>query len=71
MQSMCFIVLAAADIILWRNKQMSGGIVAGVTVVWLLFEWMGYHLLTFICHALILVLGVLFLWSNAASLVNR
>ncbi|XP_010938076.1 reticulon-like protein B4 [Elaeis guineensis] len=61
----------SADIILWRNKQMSGGILAGVTVIWLLFEWMGYHLLTFICHSLIFLLAVSFIWSNAASFVNR
>ncbi|WOL06828.1 reticulon-like protein B2 isoform X2 [Canna indica] len=61
----------SADVILWRNKQMSGGILAGVTVIWLLFEWIGYHLLTFICHFLILSLAVSFIWSNASSFVNR
>ncbi|URE12243.1 Reticulon-like protein [Musa troglodytarum] len=66
-----FLVILAADIILWRNKQLSGSILAGVTVIWLLFVWMGYHLLTFICHFLILVLAVSFLWSNGASFVNR
>ncbi|OUZ99648.1 Reticulon [Macleaya cordata] len=50
---------------------MSGSIVAGVTVIWLLFEWIGYHLLTFVCHALILTLAILFLWSNFASFVNK
>ncbi|KAG1371453.1 reticulon-like protein B1 [Cocos nucifera] len=61
----------SADIILWRNKHMSGGILAGVTVIWLLFEWMGYHLLTFICHSLIFLLALSFIWSIAASFVNR
>ncbi|XP_042447081.1 reticulon-like protein B6 [Zingiber officinale] len=61
----------SADIILWRNKQLSGSILAGVTVIWLLFEWIGYHLLTFICHSLILTLVVCFLWSSTASFVNR
>ncbi|XP_072961399.1 reticulon-like protein B2 [Typha angustifolia] len=61
----------SADIILWRNKQMSGSMLAGVTVIWVLFEWLGYHLLTFICHSLIFILVVCFLWSNAASFVNR
>ncbi|URE00335.1 Reticulon-like protein [Musa troglodytarum] len=61
----------SADIILWRNKQQSGSILAGVTVIWLLFEWIGYHLLTFICHSLILLLAVSYLWSNAALFVNR
>ncbi|XP_020274675.1 reticulon-like protein B1 [Asparagus officinalis] len=60
-----------ADMIMWRNKQVSGGILAVVTVVWLLFECMDYHLLTFVCHAFMFVLAALFLWSNAASLVNR
>ncbi|KAK1321572.1 Reticulon-like protein B5 [Acorus calamus] len=60
-----------ADIVLWRNKPISGGILAGVTVVWLLFEWLGYTLLTLVCHSLILALAVLFLWSNASSFANK
>lgn len=65
------ILLSAADIILWRNKPISGGIVAGATIIWLLFEWIGYHLLAFICHFLILSLTVCFIWSNASSFVGR
>ncbi|KAJ4978022.1 hypothetical protein NE237_008802 [Protea cynaroides] len=61
----------SADVILWRNKQISAGIVAGVTVFWLIFEWMGYHLLTFVCHSLMLALATLFIWSNFSSFVNR
>ncbi|ONK61735.1 uncharacterized protein A4U43_C08F33030 [Asparagus officinalis] len=61
----------AADVVLWRNKQMTGGIVVGVTTLWLLFEGMDYHLLTFICHCLILSLLLLFFGSYAAPLVNR
>jgi hypothetical protein len=57
--------------VLWRNKQTSGSILAGVTVIWLLFEGIGYHLLTFLCHTLIVFLTVWFVWSNAASFVNR
>ncbi|KAL5720770.1 hypothetical protein ACHQM5_013408 [Ranunculus cassubicifolius] len=61
----------SADIILWRDKQIAAGILVGVTVVWVLFEWLGYHLLTFLSHALILSLGVLFIWSNLSSFVNK
>ncbi|KAH0454998.1 hypothetical protein IEQ34_016922 [Dendrobium chrysotoxum] len=61
----------SADIILWRNKHTSGGILASVTVIWLLFEWVGYHLITFICHSLMIFLAALFLWSNAASFLDR
>ncbi|KAH7677624.1 Reticulon domain-containing protein [Dioscorea alata] len=61
----------SADIVLWRNKQLSASILAGVTVLWLLFECMGYHLLAFVSHSLILALAVSFIWSNAAAFLNR
>ncbi|KAJ8647849.1 hypothetical protein MRB53_000872 [Persea americana] len=61
----------SADLILWRNKQISAGILVGVTIVWLLFEWIGYHLLTFVCHALILSLGILFCWSSISCAINK
>ncbi|KAF2290333.1 hypothetical protein P3X46_028125 [Hevea brasiliensis] len=60
----------SADIILWRNKQASTGVFSAATVIWLLFECAGYHLLTFLCHSLIFSLATLFLWSNLASFVN-
>ncbi|XP_009793495.1 reticulon-like protein B2 [Nicotiana tabacum] len=60
-----------ADILLWRNKQISGGLFAGATIIWFLFEWIGYHLLTFICHSLIVSLAILFFWSNLSLFVNK
>ncbi|KAF3613861.1 Reticulon-like protein B6 [Capsicum annuum] len=63
--------LGAADILLWRNKQISAGMLTAATVIWLLFEWIGYHLLTFICHSLILTLAILFFWSNISHFVNK
>ncbi|KAL8237147.1 hypothetical protein R6Q59_018228 [Mikania micrantha] len=60
-----------ADILLWRQKQMSGAIFVSATVIWLLFERIGYHLLPFLCHFLILTLAILFLWSNLSSFVNK
>jgi hypothetical protein len=60
-----------ADLVLWRNKKISGGVLAGATAIWLLFEVMEYHLLTLLCHCLILSLAVLFLWSNASTLINK
>ncbi|KAL7124651.1 hypothetical protein ABFS83_14G063000 [Erythranthe nasuta] len=60
-----------ADVILWRNKQISAALLAGSTVIWLLFEWIGYYLVPFICHSLILSLATLFLWSNLSSFVNK
>ncbi|WVZ72905.1 hypothetical protein U9M48_021292 [Paspalum notatum var. saurae] len=60
-----------ADVFLWRNKNISAGVLGGATAIWILFELLGYHLLTFVCHGLIFSLGVLFLWSNASSFVNK
>ncbi|KAI3461747.1 hypothetical protein Pfo_018410 [Paulownia fortunei] len=60
-----------ADVILWRNKQISAALLAGSTVIWLLFEWIGYYLIPFICHSLILSLASLFLWSNLSFFVNK
>ncbi|KAK5777714.1 hypothetical protein PVK06_045681 [Gossypium arboreum] len=60
-----------ADIFLWRNKKISAGALGVATVIWILFEMLEYHLLTLVCHLLILALAVLFLWSNAATFINK
>ncbi|KAJ6820756.1 reticulon-like protein B4 [Iris pallida] len=60
-----------ADVFLWRNKKISAGVLGTATAIWVLFELLEYHLLTLLCHCLILSLAVLFLWSNAAAFVNR
>ncbi|XP_044502758.1 reticulon-like protein B1 [Mangifera indica] len=60
-----------ADVLLWRNKKISAGVLGGATAVWALFELVEYHLLTLVCHILILSLAVLFMWSNAHSFINK
>ncbi|XP_052171455.1 reticulon-like protein B1 [Diospyros lotus] len=60
-----------ADVFLWRNKKVSAGVLGGVTAIWVLFDLLEYHLLTLICHGLILALAVLFLWSNASTFINK
>ncbi|KAF2297881.1 hypothetical protein GH714_004861 [Hevea brasiliensis] len=60
-----------ADIFLWRNKKISGGVLAAATAVWVLFELIEYHLLTLVGHGLILALAILFLWSNASTFINK
>eukprot|EP01018_Ginkgo_biloba_P029529 Gb_22667 [translate_table: standard] len=61
----------SADVLLWRNKRISGSVLSGATVIWLLFEWLNYHLLTLICLFLVLSMSILFLWTNAAAFINR
>lgn len=60
-----------ADVILWRHKFMSAGIVGGSTIAWLLFEKSGYTLLTILGNTLLISIVVLFIWSNAATFLNR
>ncbi|XP_058223727.1 reticulon-like protein B2 [Rhododendron vialii] len=60
-----------ADVFLWRDKKISAGVLGGATAIWVLFDVLEYHFLTLVCHALILGLAMLFLWSNASTFINK
>ncbi|KAF5732398.1 VIRB2-interacting protein 2 [Tripterygium wilfordii] len=60
-----------ADVFLWRNKKISASVLGGATALWVLFELLEYHLITLVCHVLILALAILFLWSNASTFINK
>ncbi|KAI3735357.1 hypothetical protein L6452_14852 [Arctium lappa] len=60
-----------ADILLWRNKKSSICVLGFATLIWALFELIEYHLLSLLCHALIIVLGIHFLWSNTFNVIYR
>ncbi|KAF7131829.1 hypothetical protein RHSIM_Rhsim09G0202400 [Rhododendron simsii] len=60
-----------ADVFLWRDKKISGGVLGVATAVWVLFELVEYHLLTLVCHVLIFALAILFLWSNASTFIKK
>ncbi|CAH8380646.1 unnamed protein product [Eruca vesicaria subsp. sativa] len=60
-----------ADIFLWRNKKVSGGVLGAATLSWILFELLQYNLLTLFGHVSILVLAVLFLWSSATTFIHK
>jgi len=62
---------AAADVLLWRNKKISAGVLTGATAIWVLFEWLNYHLLSLVCFALALGMLAQFVWINASGLINR
>uniref|UniRef100_A0A0D6QRM3 Reticulon-like protein n=1 Tax=Araucaria cunninghamii TaxID=56994 RepID=A0A0D6QRM3_ARACU len=61
----------SADVLLWRNKRISGSILAGATLIWLLFEWLNYHLLPIICIGLVISMLILFVWSHSTAFLNR
>lgn len=60
-----------ADVFLWKNKKLSAGTLGTATAIWVFFELLEYHFLTLICHISILVLALLFLWSNAHTFVHK
>ncbi|KAL0910509.1 hypothetical protein M5K25_021499 [Dendrobium thyrsiflorum] len=60
-----------ADVFLWRNKKISATGLTVATAIWILFELLDYHLLTLAAYGLILVLAILFLWSNATTFINK
>ncbi|XP_074589841.1 reticulon-like protein B9 [Curcuma longa] len=60
-----------ADVLLWRNKYLSAGILTGATVVWFMFEVAEYHFLTLMCYTTISTMLVIFIWSNFATLTDR
>ncbi|GFY83296.1 reticulon family protein [Actinidia rufa] len=54
-----------------KGKKISGGVVGVATAIWVLFELVEYHLLSLVCHILLLTLAILFLWSNASTFINK
>ncbi|XP_074578220.1 reticulon-like protein B2 [Curcuma longa] len=60
-----------ADIFLWKDKKASAVVLGVATAIWILFELMEYHLLTLVCHLLILSLALIFLWSKATHLITK
>lgn len=61
----------AADILLWRRAKISAAILSSVTIVYVLFEWLGCHVLSVVSTGALIVLAVLFSWSNLATFLKR
>ncbi|KAL2235032.1 reticulon-like protein B9 [Sesamum indicum] len=60
----------AADILLWRNKNLSAAILIGSTIIWLLFEVLEYNFVTLLCHASMILMLALLIWSIGADMVD-
>ncbi|KAL0393614.1 UNVERIFIED_CONTAM: Reticulon-like protein B2 [Sesamum latifolium] len=64
-------IVICADVLLWRDKKVSGGVLGGAAALWFFFDVLEYHFLTLICHGLILGLVAMFLLSNASTFVKK
>eukprot|EP00246_Nothoceros_aenigmaticus_P001649 TRINITY_DN12164_c0_g1_i1.p1 TRINITY_DN12164_c0_g1~~TRINITY_DN12164_c0_g1_i1.p1 ORF type:complete len:242 (+),score=44.73 TRINITY_DN12164_c0_g1_i1:216-941(+) len=60
-----------ADVLLWKDRSLAGGILAGATVTWFLLEWSGYSLLTLLSNVILFLVVILFVWANVATLLKR
>jgi len=60
-----------ADVLLWKDKKMSGAVIGGATVIWILFEVVEYNFLPLVSHVLIGLLAIVFLWSKATVLIKK
>ncbi|GLT89476.1 hypothetical protein SLE2022_074550 [Rubroshorea leprosula] len=60
-----------ADVILWRRKNLTMGILLLTLAVWVVFERSGYTLLSLVSSVLLLLTIILFLWAKSAAILNR
>ncbi|GMN41170.1 hypothetical protein TIFTF001_010386 [Ficus carica] len=61
----------AADVLLWKRRLVSFGVIVVATVAWLLFERSGLSFLSICSDVLLILIVLLFLRANFAALRNR
>ncbi|PSS08386.1 Reticulon-like protein [Actinidia chinensis var. chinensis] len=57
-----------ADVLLWRDKRVSAGILVAVSIIWLLFKGVEYNFVTLLCHIIITTILVIFIWCMTADI---
>ncbi|CAK9179764.1 unnamed protein product [Ilex paraguariensis] len=60
-----------ADVMLWRQKNVTVGILVVTLAAWVVFERSGYTLLSLVSNVLLLLFSILFLWAKSAAILNR
>ncbi|KAJ4971906.1 hypothetical protein NE237_005005 [Protea cynaroides] len=60
-----------ADVTLWRQKNVTLGILLVSLSSWLVFERSGYTLLSLVSSVLLLLIAILFFWTKSAAILNR
>jgi hypothetical protein len=61
---------AAADVLLWKDRNLSAGVLAGATLIWFLFDVVEYNIVPLLCQIAIFTMLVIFIASNAAPLFD-
>ncbi|XP_077238822.1 reticulon family protein isoform X3 [Tasmannia lanceolata] len=60
-----------ADVMLWRRRNVTVGILFVTLAAWVVFERSGYTLLSLLASVFLLLFVILFLWAKAAAILNR
>lgn len=60
-----------ADLVLWRQVNVTLGFLLIILSVWFVFERSGHTLISLCSSVLLLLMTILFVWSKAAALLNR
>ncbi|KAL3640710.1 Reticulon-like protein B12 [Castilleja foliolosa] len=60
-----------ADLMLWRRKNLTLGILVVTLAAWVVFEISGYTLLSLVSSVFLLLFTILFLWAKSATILNR
>ncbi|KAL6534347.1 hypothetical protein OROHE_013272 [Orobanche hederae] len=60
-----------ADVMLWRRRNLTVGIIVLTLAAFVVFEISGYTLLSFVSTVFLLLFTILFLWSKSAVILNR
>ncbi|CAN1142400.1 Reticulon-like protein B12 [Linum perenne] len=60
-----------ADVVLWRESNITIGILLVTIASWVVFEISGYTLISLVSSVLLLLLIILFLWAKSAAILNR
>ncbi|XP_047974164.1 reticulon-like protein B12 isoform X2 [Salvia hispanica] len=59
------------DVMLWRRRDLTWGILIVTLAAWMMFEISGYTLLSFTSNVFLLLFTILFLWAKSAAILNR
>ncbi|XP_077238821.1 reticulon family protein isoform X2 [Tasmannia lanceolata] len=59
------------DVMLWRRRNVTVGILFVTLAAWVVFERSGYTLLSLLASVFLLLFVILFLWAKAAAILNR
>jgi hypothetical protein len=69
--SVCCSYLSAADIILWKCRRATCGVIFGATIAWWLFEKSELSFLTICCDVLLILIVVQFMYVKLSSMLNK